>query len=280
MIQVPDTVDRTQEHVDERLRKLQQGYEALTTSENFKAWLDLLATQYHYSANNLILIWMQCPNASLIKGYNQWRDFKRHVRKGEKSIKIYAPVFRKDENDVQRLVTFRSVSVFDISQTDGQPLPLHELTFNEDGPETPEVRAMRFHLEQHLNNMAVDVRCQILDDGTGGYFKPATREIVLNDTHSTMRQFKTLLHEVAHLLTFDTMQKEELAELTKSDHELVAESVAYVGASHVGIDTQEFSTNYLALYTRTAEQLHTLLPIIRDLSKSLIFLLQAPQLET
>src|ERR1700722_5624381 len=126
---------------DEVFARLEQAVGAIQDSESFRAYLSMQAKFHHYSPNNVALILWQRPDASMVAGYNRWLELHRYVLKGQKAIKILAPMTKREELDdggeqIHRF--FRPVSVFDVSQTDGEPLPTLEVPTLE-GEEGPDV---------------------------------------------------------------------------------------------------------------------------------------------
>src|SRR5215210_2283521 len=110
------------------LTKLEQGTEAILTSDGFAAYLKTLSRFHSYSFTNVILIHAQKPDATLVNSYQRWTQLNRRVMKGERAIKIFFPIFRTDEDPItgeeeRHLVSFGIGNVFDLSQTDGDPLP-------------------------------------------------------------------------------------------------------------------------------------------------------------
>lgn len=224
-----------------------EGVKHCYTTENFKAYLDTMRKLHNYSINNCMLITRQMPEATLIAGFNDWkRKFKRSVKKGEKGIKILAPVPCKftakdtDENgnEVERQVEymrFKVVSVFDYSQTDGEEIPsiCNELK--------GEVKDYDDIIASLIGVANVPVSFAEVDKGNG-YFSPLDGKIVIKDGMSQAQTVKTLVHEIAHSILHAAV----FCEIPRDIKEMQAESVAYMVCSELGIDTSDYSFEYVA----------------------------------
>ena len=210
--------NRNAQQVREITDKLEQGLKELFESERFKEYLKTMSKFYNYSFNNTLLIAMQKPDATLIAGYTAWqRNFDRHVMKGEKGIKIFAPapykvkeerekldpvtqkaILDKDGKPVTETVevtrpAFKVVSVFDVSQTDGKELPdiaVDELTGSVDN------YAAFFDALKELS--PVPIAFENITDGAKGYFSPVENRIAIQEGMSEIQTIKTAIHEIAH----------------------------------------------------------------------------------
>lgn len=239
------------EHRNERLealgKDLEAGVKALVTSERWLAWLAFASRFHTYSFNNQMLILLQCPEATHVTGYNTWKALGRQVRKGSKSIGIYAPMLRKvkDEvtgDEVRRVVGFRIVSVFDVSQTDGEPLP-------------EPVRASL--LEGEAPTGLWDALAAIVAGnsyklergdcgGANGWTNPSIRTIRVRDDVDAAQAVKTLVHEVAHMQLHTDDTGDALNVGHRGVAEVEAESVAYIVGNYYGVATEAYSLPYIA----------------------------------
>lgn len=230
--------------VQSLLSKLEEGVESVRTSEGWAKWLKFQASLYNYSWSNCMLIALQCPNASVVMGYNKWLDLGRQVRKGEKGLRILAPCFKKVETtdkkgntkEESKLVYFRSVSVFDVSQTEGEeiPVPCQKL---EGGDE-----ALFSRLVAYSEGRRIPVR----SENTGsinGYYDCVGKFIAVKATNSPAQRTKTLAHEIAHSILHSDLSRDEQS---REDRELEAESVAFIVCAHFGLDTSGYSFGYVA----------------------------------
>jgi antirestriction protein ArdC len=219
-------------------------------SELFRNYLKTSAAFYDYSWHNQMLIWKQRPDASFVGGFNTWLRCGRFVRKGEKGIAILAPMFFKDKNangDDSKRIWFKVVYVFDISQTDGTPLP--ELPTKSTGERGADMltRLLGFAESRGIAVRFVDQCCL---NGAAGTSRGKEIEVRTAVTDITT-QAATLAHEIAHsLLHWDAdghkITTRDGKEIGKQQRELEAEAVAYVVGSYFGI--QSPSDFYLATY--------------------------------
>lgn len=244
--------------VKELMEQLEGNLEELFESEKYTRWLTTLSKFHRYSFYNTILIASQRPDASYVAGFQAWKKkFNRHVKKGEKAIKILAPIIRqtdevkKDElgrpvldKDGQpileeRLIGYRIVSVFDISQTEGEELPaLSSQDFLDCGVEG--YQKLFSALKQAS---PVTVRFEEVNDGSHGYFSRSNQEIVLKQGMSQADTLATLFHEMAHASLHNN---EEAKEVDRHIKEVEAESVAYILSTHFGLPCEEVSLAYIA----------------------------------
>jgi antirestriction protein ArdC len=239
------------DRIDTLHAELETGVAALIDSEAWQAWLATAAKFRAYSFNNQMLIALQCPNATHVAGFRKWQELGRQVRKGSKSIGILAPSTRKVKDDVtgeesRRVIGFRVVSVFDISQTDGEELP------DEPRPVLLQGEAPA-GLWDALAGMvtANGYALERGDTGTAnGYTRPTTSTIRVSDTLSDAAAVKTLIHECAHMLLHADTDYDYLAHRGVSEVE--AESVAFIVGSVHGIDTGAYSMPYVAGWGKDA----------------------------
>lgn len=229
-------------------KALIEGVKYCYTEGNFKKYLDVVFRFHDYSINNCMLIAWQNPDATYVAGFSAWRDkFKRNVRKGEKAIKILAPVPKKiivkdvnpDGTETEREVRFtrfRSVNVFDISQTDGEDLP--SICNRLDG----KVDDYDDVINKLIALAKPNVRFDDLKGKANGYYSRVTDEIVIQSGMSQKMTIKTLVHEIAHSI----LHSDAFIEIPRSIKEMQAESVAYMVCKQIGIDTDEYTFEYVA----------------------------------
>ncbi|MHB8191531.1 MAG: ArdC-like ssDNA-binding domain-containing protein [Ferrimicrobium sp.] len=214
------------------LSQLTKGVQELTDSKEWIRYLWFQTKFREYSFRNTILIAAQCPSASQVAGYVMWRRLGRQVRKGERGIRIFAPmVVVAEESEVVR---FRSVVVFDVSQTEGEEPPqVCRLLEGRD-------RLLLFHrLRSAASRAGYTVLEAVLPQGVNGDCTFGTRTIRVGHHLSGEHRCKTLAHELAHALLHEDQRDRQLAELE-------AESVAYVVCQTFGIDTSSYSFGYVA----------------------------------
>ena len=205
----------------ERLREItdgiEQGIKELFESEKYMRYLSVMSRFHRYSVNNTMLIYMQKPDATLVAGYNKWKDqFERHVKKGEHGITIIAPTPYKKKIEEQKLdpdtkapildkdgkiVTeekeieipmFRPVKVFDVSQTDGKPLP--ELASSLSG-NVPNYEAF---MEALRRSAPVPITFEAMAADTDGYFSADHQKIAIRQGMSEVQTVSATVHEIAH----------------------------------------------------------------------------------
>lgn len=233
------------DRLEQARERLEAGVLALTGSAEWLAWLRVSARFHRYSFSNQVLIALQCPNATHVTGYRGWQGMGRQVRKGEHGITILAPSTRKVRNeatgeDERRLVGFRAVAVFDVSQTDGEPLPVQPRPVLLDG-EAPE------GLWDALAGMVAGEGYTLERGecgGANGYTRPDTRVVRVRDDVSDAQACKTLAHELGHVLLHADDMGAYVAH--RGVAEVEAESVAYVVADACGLATDAYSLPYVA----------------------------------
>ena len=289
--------ERTEKQkVQEITDKLEEGLKELFESEKYKTYLSTMSKFHNYSFNNTLLIAMQKPEATLVAGYKAWqKNFERHVNKGEKAIRILAPAPYKikeerdkldpvtgemmfDENGMPQkeqvevtIPAFRAVSVFDVSQTDGKPIPeleAQELLSTVEGYED---------FVQALMNVApVPIGFEDIPGDSKGYFHTEEKRIAVQKNMSESQTLKTMVHEVAHsMLHNKEINRDDLIEEPAKDRntkEVEAESVAYTVCQHFGIDTSDYSFGYIVGWSsgKDMKELKSSLDIIRKTSSELI----------
>lgn len=281
------------ERMKEITDRLETGIQELFESERYKAYLTTMSKFHSYSFNNTLLIAMQ--GGQLVAGYNKWRDnFHRNVKKGEKAIKILAPAPFKAKKEVQKLdaqgrpvmgkdgkpVTevqeiqvpaFKIVSVFDVSQTEGEPLPsigVEELTGSVE-------RYGEFFkaLEQ---TSPVPIGFEDIPGGSHGYYHLTEKRIAIQAAMSELQTLKTAIHEIAHsklhAIDPEAPAIEQADRPDSRTREVQAESVAYAVCQHYGLDTSDYSFGYVAGWSSGKElkELKASLETIRATAHELI----------
>ena len=280
--------------VKEITDKLEAGLKELFESEKYKSYLSTMSKFHNYSFNNTLLIAMQKPEATLVAGYQAWqKNFERHVNKGEKAIRILAPAPYKikeerdkldpvtgemmfDENGMPQkeetevtIPAFRAVSVFDVSQTDGKPIP--ELEVNE---LLSTVEGYEDFVQALMNISPVPIAFEDIPGDSKGYFSTAEKRIAVQDNMSESQTLKTMVHEVAHSMLHDkeVNQSMDIPVKDRNTKEVEAESVAFTVCQHFGIDTSDYSFGYIAGWSsgRNMKELKSSLDTIRKTASELI----------
>ena len=266
--------------IKEQIKKLtdqiEAGIKALFQSgdlEKYQAYLRTMSHFHHYSVNNQMLIFSQCPHATLVAGYQKWQNqFSRHVLRGEKGISILAPTPYKikvekekldpdtklplldadgntitEEKEVQ-IPMFRPVKVFDVSQTDGKPLPervqspVAELTGN--------VEHYEAFIEALRRVSPVPIEMKPLSNDLDGFFSPSKQSITLRDGMSEVQTVCAAVHEIAHSKLHDYAKQPNSQPKDSNTEEIEAESIAYTVCAYFGIETSANSFGYVATWSK------------------------------
>lgn len=290
------TAKDTEGKVKEVTERLEAGVRELFESERYQAYLKAMSKFHDYSLNNTLLILMQKPDASLVAGFGKWRDdFERHVKRGEKGIKIFAPApytIKKEAEKIDpdtgqpvigadgkpvmeqqeiKIPAFKVVSVFDVSQTDGKEIP--DLS----------VDALTGSVEQYedfwrvLKEVSpVPVELEKIEGGAHGYYSLTDKRIAVDEGMSELQTIKTLIHEIAHAKLHDidlNAPPEELENRpNRRTREVEAESIAFTVCQHFGLDTSDYSFGYVAGWSSDKEikELKASLETIRTTASALI----------
>jgi N-terminal domain of anti-restriction factor ArdC/IrrE N-terminal-like domain len=232
---------------DDALDRLGDGIARLTSSDAWRAYLRVQARFHTYSFSNTVLIQLQRPSATRVAGFGTWLKLGRHVRRGEQAIWILAPVTRRVASDDEEqegapvVTAFRPVAVFDIAQTDGEPLPEVCTRLAGDDP-----RGLSAALVAVAHDLGFGVEDHASDDGTNGDCAHALRRIRLRSDLAPAHRVKTLAHELAHALLHAEPGDRPLMELE-------AESVAFVVCDALGIDAGAWSFGYVATWSGGGE---------------------------
>lgn len=266
--------DKRADQLKEITERLEQGVKDIFTSEMYTKYLLTMSKFHNYSFNNTLLIAMQRPDATLVAGYNAWKNkFNRYVKKGEKGIQIIAPAPVKEREErekidkdtgltvlnesgepeievVERVIPrFRVTTVFDYAQTDGEPLPTLEV--NELTARVKDYTLLKEAIEQVS---PVPIRFGEIEGNAKGYYSHVDKEICVRADMGESQTIKTMIHEVAHAMLHDSDQMkqrgEEKDQLTK---ETEAESIAFTVCSALDIDTSDYSFPYVASWASGKE---------------------------
>lgn len=290
------------ERLKEITDSIETGIMELFESDKYKSYLQTMSRFHKYSVNNTLLISMQKPDATLVAGFNKWRDgFSRFVKKGEKGIKIIAPTPYKIKEEREKLdpqtkaplldasgkvqteeveiqiPMFRVVSVFDVSQTEGEPLPTlaSNLTGN--------VEQFEVFMESIKRTAPVPIEIKPLPEDMDGYYHMEDKRIAIREGMSEVQTVSAAIHEVAHsLLHSREMEKELQAQQgenpkpikpkDRNTEEVEAESISFAVCSYYGIQTAENSLGYIATWSKGKElaELRASLETINKTSSELI----------
>lgn len=282
-----------EEQLKQITEQLEQGVAEIFTSEKYTEYLNTMAKFHNYSFNNTLLIAMQKPEATLVAGYQAWqKKFNRQVKRGEKGIQIIAPAPYKEKQEiektdpetgeivigedgqpetevVERVITrFRVTTVFDVSQTTGEPIPEFEVSELEG-----DVMIYHDFMESLKMVAPVPIRFIEIDGEARGFYQLVDKYIAIQPGMSEAQTMKTAVHETAHAVLHDRDQME--AEGIVKDQltrEVEAESVAYVVCNHFGLDTSEYSFSYIASWSsgKNMKELRASMDSIRKTSTDMI----------
>ena len=288
------TSEKPAEKVKEITARLEQGVQAIFDSDRYKEFLTAMSKFHDYSLNNTILIAMQGGN--LVMGFRQWeKEFDRHVKKGEKGIKIFAPAPYKVKKLVDKIdpetrkpmldregkvvkeekeitvPAFKVITVFDISQTEGKEFP--DLS----------VKPLLADVEQYEDFFAalekaspVPIAFEQITNGANGYFSLTDKRIAIKEGVSELQAVKTAIHEIAHAKLHDidlnAPKDEQQPHVDRRTREVQAESVAYTVCQHYGLDTSDYSFGYVAGWSsgRELSELKSSLETIRSAAAEII----------
>ena len=282
------------ERLKEITDSIEKGIQELFQSDKYAQYLRTMSRFHRYSLNNTMLIYMQKPDATLVAGFNRWRDqFGRNVMKGEKGIKIIAPTpFKKKvekerldpdthlpmldadgkimtEEKVIQIPMFKPVTVFDVSQTQGRPLPqlASDLTGN--------VENYKDFMEALSKASPVPIHIRPVAGGADGFFDPETQSITIREGMSEIQTVSAAVHEIAHskLHNYEHDGNTDPSQhKSRRTEEVEAESISYAVCAYFGISTGENSFGYIASWSKDKElpELKASLETINKTSSELI----------
>lgn len=264
-----------QQRIKEITERLETGIRELYESDRYRSYLSTMSRFHKYSVNNTLLIHLQMPNATLVAGFNTWKNkFGRYVKRGEKGIQVIAPAtsqrnvrepaLDKDtkepildaagnavmEEHAVRITRFKPVTVFDVSQTDGKPLPKLAQTLN------GSVEQYDAFLEALRRSAPVTIEFEAMELGTDGYFSADQQRIAIREGMSQVQTISAVLHEVAHSKLHDYDRLVDAGPPHKKDRrteEVEAESISYSVCQYYGIETAENSLGYIASWSKGKE---------------------------
>ena len=273
------------EKVKEITEKLKTGVNEIFESGQYEQYLKVMSKFHDYSTNNTILIALQRPDATRVAGFTTWKnEFQRSVKKGEKGIKILAPMFFKkepqekdvpdsethssenheqEENEEQIITRFKVVNVFDICQTEGKELP--RIGVDALKGDIEHYEAFYHSLEK---TSPVPMAFEAIEGTSRGYYDLVNKRIAIKAGLSQLQTIKTAIHEIAHA----TLHADKNSNTDRSTAEVQAESIAYTVGSYYGVDTSDQSFGYVAGWSRGKEikELKDSLEIIRKTSSQII----------
>ncbi len=268
--------------IQEALSRIKEGIDNINSDAD---WLSFLAFQsrfYNYSFNNTMLIYLQFPQASYVKGYRAWNQLGRYVRKGENGIMILAPCFRRitefkepldkntyndaeGEKEEKRVISgFRVSHVFDLSQTEGDDsqLPVLVKGLSGNGIQEKELyEKLKAHISKRLPFEEVE------GTTSKGSYSIETGVICVRSDLDYVQKIKTAIHEYSHFVDFSLNPSEDIS---RNKRELIAESCAYIIALRLGIDTSSYSISYLRTWLKEREELQEIAETVNRVSATIL----------
>ena len=278
---MPEKPGKNREQLKEITDRIEAGIRDIFESgdmEKYRNYLRTMSRFHNYSLNNQALIHLQRPDATLVAGYNRWRDkFSRHVLRGEKGITIIAPTPYKKKIEQEKLdpdtklpildadgkiITeekeikipmFRPVKVFDYAQTDGKPLP--ERVASPVANLTGSVENYEAFMEALRRSSPVPVEVKPLSADMDGYFSPKSQSITLREGMSEVQTVSAAVYEIAHakLHNYGLQQAAERKVKSRNTEEVEAESISFMVCAYFGIETGANSFGYVATWSKNAE---------------------------
>ena len=290
------TSEKPADKLKEITDRLEQGIMELFDSDRYKEYLRVMSKFHNYSFNNTLLIAMQKPDASLVAGFQSWKNnFKRNVVKGEKGIKILAPSPFKIKQEMEKIdpatqkpvigadgkpvkeekeitiPAFKVVSVFDVSQTEGKELPDIAVDML-----TGDVECFKDVFAALEKTSPVPIGFEKIEGNSHGYYHLEEKRIAIDDGMSELQTIKTAIHEIAHAKLHDidpnAPKEEQAGRPDRRTREVQAESVAYAVCQHYGLDTSDYSFGYVAGWSsgRELDELKSSLETIRSTAAEII----------
>lgn len=274
------------------IKEAYNGIKLIRNSEDYKRWLNFYDGFHQYSFNNTMLIYMQNPSASLCAGFNTWKNKKRYVKAGEKGLKILAPITETvlrevpvldddgkpilDENGKEQTKKvkekvfankFYVTSTFDVSQTEGEPIP--ELSYSGTSEKVENYGALKKVLEE-IAPFPVEYTDE-LQEGCDGRCSYTAEQIYVRNDMEEAKTVEVLIHEFGHAYMHDKTRFEEAKEHLKvisdrDSREIQAESLSYIVTHKLGLDTSGFSFPYIAAWSsnHTEQEVMNAMIYIRD----------------
>ena len=290
------TSEKPADKLKEITDRLEQGIMELFDSDRYKEYLRVMSKFHNYSFNNTLLIAMQKPDASLVAGFQSWKNnFKRNVVKGEKGIKILAPSPFKIKQEMEKIdpatqkpvigadgkpvkeekeitiPAFKVVSVFDVSQTEGKELPDIAVDML-----TGDVECFKDVFAALEKTSPVPIGFEKIEGNSHGYYHLEEKRISIDEGMSELQTIKTAIHEIAHAKLHDidpnAPKEEQAGRPDRRTREVQAESVAYAVCQHYGLDTSDYSFGYVAGWSsgRELDELKSSLETIRSTAAEII----------
>ena len=275
-------MSKNQDKIKAALDRIDDSLETINTNEDWLKYLRFQSLFYNYSYGNTILIYSQNPEASYVKGYKAWNKLGRYVKKGSKGLAILAPCFRKIEEfkepenkaiyqdeeaqkETKRVISgFRVAYVFDIADTDGSdeyiPVLVKGLAGNSEAEKEIYDRLLAVISREYTVK-------EVKGTASKGSFNLETKVISVRSDLEYLQKIKTLLHEMGHAVDFSLHPEPDIS---RNRRELIAESVAYVVALRLGLDTSSYSMSYIQSWLKDKDELKIIADTVQKVSYIII----------
>lgn len=275
-------MNKNQEKIKAALERIENGLAAIDTDEDWLKYLSFQSQFYNYSFRNTMLIYLQNPEASFVKGYKAWNKLGRYVKKGAKGLAILAPCYRKvedfkepdNESEYQdsegekvtkKVISgFRAAYVFDIADTDGSdeylPVLVKGLAGNSGQEKEIYEKLKAFISMEHPVQ-------EVTGTASKGSYNLETGVICVRSDVEYLQKIKTILHEYAHSIDFAMHPGQDIS---RNRRELVAESVAFVVSLRLGLDTSRYSMGYIKSWLKDKDELKIVADAVQKVAAKII----------
>lgn len=275
-------MNKNQEKIKAALERIENGLAAINTDEDWLKYLSFQSQFYNYSFRNTMLIYLQNPEASFVKGYKAWNKLGRYVKKGAKGLAILAPCYRKvkdfkepdNESEYQdsegekvtkKVISgFRAAYVFDIADTDGSdeylPVLVKGLAGNSGQEKEIYEKLKAFISMEHPVQ-------EVTGTASKGSYNLETGVICVRSDVEYLQKIKTILHEYAHSIDFAMHPGQDIS---RNRRELVAESVAFVVSLRLGLDTSRYSMGYIKSWLKDKDELKIVADAVQKVAAKII----------
>jgi len=264
---------KNQDKIKAALDRIEDGLAAINSDENWLSYLCFQSKFYNYSFRNTMLIYLQNPQATYVKGYKAWNLLGRYVKKGSKGLSILAPCFRtkhdvgqeEEEKKCEKVISgFRVTYVYDIADTDGSDEYLPVLVKGLTGNSETQQKLYEKILEVISKEYQVT---EVMGIAAKGSYNRETGKICVRGDLDYLQKIKTLLHEYAHAIDFKLHPE---SDVKHNQRELIAESVAYVVSENLGLDTGSYSISYINTWMGDKDGLKSIADTVQKISAQII----------
>lgn len=264
---------KNQDKIKAALDRIEDGLAAINSDENWLSYLCFQSKFYNYSFRNTMLIYLQNPQATYVKGYKAWNLLGRYVKKGSKGLSILAPCFRtkhdvgqeEEEKKCEKVISgFRVTYVYDIADTDGSDEYLPVLVKGLTGNSETQQKLYEKILEVISKEYQVT---EVMGIAAKGSYNRETGKICVRGDLDYLQKIKTLLHEYAHAIDFKLHSE---SDVKHNQRELIAESVAYVVSENLGLDTGSYSISYINTWMGDKDGLKSIADTVQKISAQII----------